>query len=151
MVCLYEELNCTNSGCNSSVLRKDMKTHLDVHCLYRKVTCQYCKEMYLAGEVEVSRKKAIEIREQYETFVQVQDDDMVFSLKTLNRFHKFALVFSIKETVTLIKIGFHCRCFPVNFVKLSGQLFYRTPLAKKYALVLPVTLSKMDSAVGVFS
>ena len=128
-----------------------MKTHLDVHCLYRKVTCQYCKEMYLAGEVEVSRKKAIEIREQYETFVQVQDDAMVFSLKTLNRFHKFALVFSIKETVTLIKIGFHCRCFPVNFVKLSGQLFYRTPLAKKYALVLPVTLSKMDSAVGVFS
>ena len=86
-----------------------MKTHLDVHCLYRRVTCQYCKEMYLAGEVEVSWEKVIEIWQQYETFVQVNnkvnDVDMVSLLKTMNKFNNTALV-----KTALLKIGFQCSC-----------------------------------------
>ena len=45
--CQYENVECENNGCDSTVQRQHLKSHMDADCPYRDVKCQYC---YLGGK-----------------------------------------------------------------------------------------------------
>ncbi|XP_047138291.2 TNF receptor-associated factor 5 isoform X1 [Hydra vulgaris] len=40
--CEYQEVKCINKQCSNLLLRKELKDHMETHCLYRFVRCQYC-------------------------------------------------------------------------------------------------------------
>nr|XP_047143552.1 TNF receptor-associated factor 6-A-like [Hydra vulgaris] len=42
--CEYQEVNCLNEQCSATLLRKELSDHMENHCIYRLVTCRYCKE-----------------------------------------------------------------------------------------------------------
>ncbi|XP_065681118.1 TNF receptor-associated factor 6-A isoform X2 [Hydra vulgaris] len=41
--CEYQEVKCLNEQCSTALLRKELSDHMEKHCIYRLVTCQYCK------------------------------------------------------------------------------------------------------------
>ena len=51
--CQYESVECENSGCDSTVQRQHLKSHMEAGCPYRNVNCQYCdlsgKHWFIAG------------------------------------------------------------------------------------------------------
>ncbi|XP_065660056.1 TNF receptor-associated factor 3-like isoform X3 [Hydra vulgaris] len=48
--CEYQTLKCLNKPCSSLLLLKDLKEHTEKRCIYRLVTCQYCKQKIIFSE-----------------------------------------------------------------------------------------------------
>nr|XP_047138672.1 RING finger protein DG17-like [Hydra vulgaris] len=42
--CEYQEVKCLNEQCSTSLLRKELRDHMETKCIYRLVTCQYCNQ-----------------------------------------------------------------------------------------------------------
>ncbi|XP_065659886.1 TNF receptor-associated factor 5-like [Hydra vulgaris] len=42
--CEYREVKCLNEQCSATLLRKELSDHMEKHCIYRLVSCQYCKQ-----------------------------------------------------------------------------------------------------------
>ena len=40
--CQYESVECKNSGCDSTVQRQHLRSHMEEDCPYRSVKCEYC-------------------------------------------------------------------------------------------------------------
>ena len=40
--CQYKRVECENSGCDATVQRQHLKSHVEADCPYRNVNCQYC-------------------------------------------------------------------------------------------------------------
>ena len=40
--CQYENVECENNGCDSTVQRQYLKSHMETDCPYHNVKCQYC-------------------------------------------------------------------------------------------------------------
>ncbi|XP_022806159.1 TNF receptor-associated factor 5-like [Stylophora pistillata] len=38
---------CPNAGCGESFTRRDMNSHREFNCSWRKVNCKFCKESYI--------------------------------------------------------------------------------------------------------
>ncbi|XP_065660002.1 TNF receptor-associated factor 6-B-like isoform X6 [Hydra vulgaris] len=55
--CEYQTLKCLNNPCSTSLLPKNLKKHMEKHCIYRLVTCQYCKEKIIFSEKQGMRKE----------------------------------------------------------------------------------------------
>ncbi|XP_065659998.1 TNF receptor-associated factor 5-like isoform X3 [Hydra vulgaris] len=51
--CEYQTLKCLNNPCSTSLLPKNLKKHMEKHCIYRLVTCQYCKEKIIFSEKQI--------------------------------------------------------------------------------------------------
>ncbi|XP_065660059.1 TNF receptor-associated factor 3-like [Hydra vulgaris] len=48
--CKYQTLKCLNRPCSTSLLLKNLKEHMEKLCIYRLVTCQYCKQKIIFSE-----------------------------------------------------------------------------------------------------
>ncbi|XP_065659883.1 TNF receptor-associated factor 6-A-like isoform X1 [Hydra vulgaris] len=42
--CEYQEVKCLNEQCSTTLLRKELSDHIEKDCIYRLVTCRYCKQ-----------------------------------------------------------------------------------------------------------
>nr|XP_047142891.1 TNF receptor-associated factor 5-like [Hydra vulgaris] len=51
--CEYEEIKCLNEQCTTSLLRRELSDHMEKYCIYRLVTCQYCKQKIIFCENQV--------------------------------------------------------------------------------------------------
>ncbi|XP_065660055.1 TNF receptor-associated factor 3-like isoform X2 [Hydra vulgaris] len=54
--CEYQTLKCLNKPCSSLLLLKDLKEHTEKRCIYRLVTCQYCKQKIIFSEKQIHEK-----------------------------------------------------------------------------------------------
>ncbi|XP_065659982.1 TNF receptor-associated factor 3-like isoform X3 [Hydra vulgaris] len=55
--CKYQTLKCLNKPCSTSLLLKNLKEHMENLCIYRLVTCQYCKQKIILSEKQGMRKE----------------------------------------------------------------------------------------------
>ncbi|XP_065660010.1 TNF receptor-associated factor 5-like isoform X3 [Hydra vulgaris] len=55
--CEYQTLKCLNKPCSTSLLPKNLKEHMENLCIYRLVTCQYCKQRIIFSEKQGMRKE----------------------------------------------------------------------------------------------
>ncbi|XP_065660065.1 TNF receptor-associated factor 3-like isoform X3 [Hydra vulgaris] len=55
--CEYRTLKCLNNPCSTSLLPKNLKEHMENLCIYRLVTCQYCKQKIVFSEKQGMRKE----------------------------------------------------------------------------------------------
>ncbi|XP_065660051.1 TNF receptor-associated factor 3-like isoform X4 [Hydra vulgaris] len=55
--CEYQTLKCLNNPCSTSLLLKNLKEHMEKHCIYRLVTCQYCEQKIIFREKQGMRKE----------------------------------------------------------------------------------------------
>ncbi|XP_065660050.1 TNF receptor-associated factor 5-like isoform X3 [Hydra vulgaris] len=51
--CEYQTLKCLNNPCSTSLLLKNLKEHMEKHCIYRLVTCQYCEQKIIFREKQI--------------------------------------------------------------------------------------------------
>ncbi|XP_065660036.1 TNF receptor-associated factor 5-like isoform X2 [Hydra vulgaris] len=51
--CEYQTLKCLNILCSTSLLHKNLKEHMEKHCVYRSVTCQNCKQKIIFREKQI--------------------------------------------------------------------------------------------------
>ncbi|XP_065660073.1 TNF receptor-associated factor 5-like isoform X3 [Hydra vulgaris] len=51
--CEYQTLKCLNIPCSASLLHKNLKEHMEKLCIYRSVTCQYCKQKIIFSEKQI--------------------------------------------------------------------------------------------------
>ncbi|XP_065660077.1 TNF receptor-associated factor 3-like [Hydra vulgaris] len=51
--CEYQTLKCLNKPCSTSLLSKNLKEHMEKRCIYRLVTCQYCKQKIIFSEKQI--------------------------------------------------------------------------------------------------
>ncbi|XP_065660064.1 TNF receptor-associated factor 5-like isoform X2 [Hydra vulgaris] len=51
--CEYRTLKCLNNPCSTSLLPKNLKEHMENLCIYRLVTCQYCKQKIVFSEKQI--------------------------------------------------------------------------------------------------
>ncbi|XP_065660467.1 TNF receptor-associated factor 5-like isoform X2 [Hydra vulgaris] len=51
--CEYRTLKCLNNPCSTSLLPKNLKEHMENLCIYRLVTCQYCKQKIVFREKQI--------------------------------------------------------------------------------------------------
>ncbi|XP_065660009.1 TNF receptor-associated factor 5-like isoform X2 [Hydra vulgaris] len=51
--CEYQTLKCLNKPCSTSLLPKNLKEHMENLCIYRLVTCQYCKQRIIFSEKQI--------------------------------------------------------------------------------------------------
>ncbi|XP_065659857.1 TNF receptor-associated factor 6-B-like [Hydra vulgaris] len=51
--CEYQTLKCSNIPCSTSLLRKKLKEHMEKLCIYRLVSCQYCKQKIMFSEKKI--------------------------------------------------------------------------------------------------
>ncbi|XP_065659981.1 TNF receptor-associated factor 5-like isoform X2 [Hydra vulgaris] len=54
--CKYQTLKCLNKPCSTSLLLKNLKEHMENLCIYRLVTCQYCKQKIILSEKQIHEK-----------------------------------------------------------------------------------------------
>ncbi|XP_065681169.1 TNF receptor-associated factor 6-A isoform X3 [Hydra vulgaris] len=52
--CEYQEVKCLNEQCTATLLRKELSDHMEKHCIYRLVTCRYCKQKIICSENQMS-------------------------------------------------------------------------------------------------
>uniref|UniRef100_A0A671N5N6 TNF receptor-associated factor n=1 Tax=Sinocyclocheilus anshuiensis TaxID=1608454 RepID=A0A671N5N6_9TELE len=54
--CQYERLRCSNSGCNDTVLRKNLLDHQRKVCSFRLESCHHCRQPFLASHLQAHQK-----------------------------------------------------------------------------------------------
>lgn len=52
--CAYIEVQCPNSECTEKLLKKDMGSHVESRCLWRIIRCEYCQELLIFNNKQVS-------------------------------------------------------------------------------------------------
>ncbi|XP_065659307.1 TNF receptor-associated factor 3-like isoform X1 [Hydra vulgaris] len=55
--CEYEEVKCLNEQCSTTLLRKELSDHMEKHCIYRLVTCRYCKKKIVFCGIQIHEEK----------------------------------------------------------------------------------------------
>ncbi|XP_065659874.1 TNF receptor-associated factor 3-like isoform X3 [Hydra vulgaris] len=55
--CEYQEVKCLNEQCSTTLLRKELSDHMEKHCIYRLVTCQYCKQKIIFCDIQIHEEK----------------------------------------------------------------------------------------------
>ncbi|XP_065659846.1 TNF receptor-associated factor 3-like isoform X3 [Hydra vulgaris] len=55
--CEYQEVKCLNEQCSTTLLRKELSDHMEKHCIYRLVTCQYCKQKIIFCNNQIHEEK----------------------------------------------------------------------------------------------
>ncbi|XP_067251968.1 TNF receptor-associated factor 5 isoform X1 [Chanodichthys erythropterus] len=55
-VCQYERIRCSNSGCNDTVLRKNLMDHQRNVCSFRLESCQHCKQSFPVSQLLAHQK-----------------------------------------------------------------------------------------------
>ncbi|XP_072239649.1 TNF receptor-associated factor 5-like isoform X2 [Leuresthes tenuis] len=52
-LCQYEQLQCTNPGCEEVQQRRYLQKHLTNTCPHRREACPYCRQLFQLGIIQV--------------------------------------------------------------------------------------------------
>ncbi|XP_065658888.1 TNF receptor-associated factor 5-like [Hydra vulgaris] len=55
--CEYQEVKCLNEQCSTTLLRKELSDHMEKDCIYRLVTCRYCKQKITFCDNQIHEEK----------------------------------------------------------------------------------------------
>ncbi|CAB4008195.1 TNF receptor-associated factor 4-like [Paramuricea clavata] len=55
--CNFEEIQCTNAGCDEMLTRRSLQYHLSAKCKLRIVSCSFCTETYCYKDNKVHMKR----------------------------------------------------------------------------------------------
>ena len=51
--CLFKVVECPNEGCKEKLTRRDMNNHKITECVWREVSCEYCRGSFIMKNKQV--------------------------------------------------------------------------------------------------
>lgn len=51
--CSFKVVQCPNRGCKEKLTKQDLKIHVTLECSWRKISCEYCKALFIPNQKQV--------------------------------------------------------------------------------------------------